>query len=196
MPQDLLIYILSFVFLQPWNPHQLMVMVSTSSWFSWQLLMKSRVWSQRLTTLDVEMVATLWFGMLSGSQVWVSSMYQQCCNGFFPWVRRRRSDCCCKGTTSGCHSSSALACRGFFVLVESWILNLRTTFSWGFESIWKLIFLFVGPATGTIALDPTFGNFTLLELVSHWVNWFLWWKCLDCLDWNGFFWHSECGQSR
>jgi len=19
------------------------------------------------------------------------------------------------------------------------------------------------------------------------VNWFLWWKCLDCLDWNGFF---------
>jgi hypothetical protein len=20
------------------------------------------------------------------------------------------------------------------------------------------------------------------------VNWFLWWKCLDCLDWSGFFW--------
>jgi hypothetical protein len=29
--------------------------------------------------------------------------------------------------------------------------------------------------TGTIALDPpTFGSFTLLELVSDQVNWFLW----------------------
>jgi hypothetical protein len=28
--------------------------------------------------------------------------------------------------------------------------------------------------TGTIALDPTFGSFTLLEPVSHEVNWFLW----------------------
>jgi hypothetical protein len=25
---------------------------------------------------------------------------------------------------------------------------------------------------------------------------FLWWNCLDCLDWNGFFWCSECGNSR
>ncbi len=33
----------------------------------------------------------------------------------------------------------------------------------------------------TIALDPTFGSFTLIKWVSHWVNWFLWWKCLD---WN------------
>jgi hypothetical protein len=48
----------------------------------------------------------------------------------------------------------------------------------------------LGPAstgTGTIALDPTFGSFTLLEWVSYSVNWFLWWKCLDCLDWNGIF---------
>jgi hypothetical protein len=41
--------------------------------------------------------------------------------------------------------------------------------------------------TGTITLDPTFGSFTLSKLVSHYVNWFLWWKCLDCLDWNGIF---------
>ncbi len=40
----------------------------------------------------------------------------------------------------------------------------------------------------TITLDPTFGSFILLELISHWVNRFLWWKCLDCLDWNEFFW--------
>jgi hypothetical protein len=35
----------------------------------------------------------------------------------------------------------------------------------------------VGPAptgTGTIALDPTFGSFTLLKSVSHYMNWFLW----------------------
>ncbi len=35
----------------------------------------------------------------------------------------------------------------------------------------------LGPAptgTGTIALDPTFGSFTLLEPVSHQVNWFVW----------------------
>jgi hypothetical protein len=31
--------------------------------------------------------------------------------------------------------------------------------------------VFVG--AGTIALDPTFESFTLLELVSHEVNWFL-----------------------
>jgi hypothetical protein len=66
MPQDLLMYILSFVFLQPWKPHKLMGMVSTSSWFSWQLLMKSRVWSQRLTTLDVETVASLQFSVPFG----------------------------------------------------------------------------------------------------------------------------------
>jgi hypothetical protein len=28
--------------------------------------------------------------------------------------------------------------------------------------------------TGTIALDPTFRSFTLLEPVSHEMNWFLW----------------------
>jgi hypothetical protein len=28
------------------------------------------------------------------------------------------------------------------------------------------------------------------------VNRFLWWKCLDCLDWIGFFWYSGCGHSR
>jgi len=39
----------------------------------------------------------------------------------------------------------------------------------------------------TIAFDPTFGSFTLLELVSHYMNLFFWWKCLDSLDWNGFF---------
>jgi len=34
----------------------------------------------------------------------------------------------------------------------------------------------LGPAptgTGTIALDPTFGSFTLLEPISHYVNEFL-----------------------
>jgi hypothetical protein len=50
--------------------------------------------------------------------------------------------------------------------------------------------LFVGP--GTITLHPTFGSFILLELVSHQVNWFLWWKCLDCLDWNGFWLFPMC----
>ncbi len=28
------------------------------------------------------------------------------------------------------------------------------------------------------------------------MNWLFWWKCLDCLDWNEFFWCSECGHSR
>jgi hypothetical protein len=50
--------------------------------------------------------------------------------------------------------------------------------------------------TRTIALDPTFGSFTLLELISHEGNRLLWWKCLDCLDSNGLFWCSECGQSN
>jgi hypothetical protein len=57
----------------------------------------------------------------------------------------------------------------------------------------------LGPAptgTGTMALDPTFGRFTLLKPVSHYVNRFLWWKCLDCLDWNRLFWCSECGASN
>jgi hypothetical protein len=50
--------------------------------------------------------------------------------------------------------------------------------------------LWLGPAsrgTRTMAVDPTFGSFTLLKPVSHELNWFLWWKCLDCLDRNGFF---------
>jgi hypothetical protein len=38
-----------------------------------------------------------------------------------------------------------------------------------------------------IRFDPTFGSFTLWESVSHSVNWFLWWKCLDCLNWNRCF---------
>jgi hypothetical protein len=50
--------------------------------------------------------------------------------------------------------------------------------------------------TRTIALNTTFESFILLESVSHEVKWFLWWKCLDCLDWNGLFWCSECGHSR
>jgi len=48
----------------------------------------------------------------------------------------------------------------------------------------------------SVPLDPTFGSFTLLEPVSHYVNRFLWWMCLDCLDWNGLFWCLECEQSR
>jgi hypothetical protein len=47
--------------------------------------------------------------------------------------------------------------------------------------------------TGTIALDPTFRSFTLLEPVSHYVDWFHWWRCLD---WNRLFWCSECGHNR
>jgi hypothetical protein len=35
--------------------------------------------------------------------------------------------------------------------------------------------------SGTTTFDPTFGSFTLLELVSHWVSPFLLWKCLECL---------------
>jgi hypothetical protein len=81
----------------------------------------------------------------------------------FPWVRGRRSDCCCKGTTSGCNSSSALACRGFFVLVEAWILNLCTIYSWGFESIWKLVFLFVGPCDKDYRLGSNFWKFYLIR---------------------------------
>jgi hypothetical protein len=38
--------------------------------------------------------------------------------------------------------------------------------------------------------------FTLLEPVSHQVNQFLWWKCLDRFDWNGLFRCLECGHSR
>jgi hypothetical protein len=44
---------------------------------------------------------------------------------------------------------------------------------------------------GTIALDPTFESFTLLELVSL-MKVFR----LQYLDWNGFFGCSECGHSR
>jgi len=47
--------------------------------------------------------------------------------------------------------------------------------------------ILLGPVTGTIPFDPTFGSFTFLELVSHQVNRFLWWKCLDCLNWNRCF---------
>jgi len=44
----------------------------------------------------------------------------------------------------------------------------------------------LGPAptgTGTIALDPTFGSFTLLKSVSHYMNWFLSWNCWCCCCW-------------
>jgi hypothetical protein len=53
----------------------------------------------------------------------------------------------------------------------------------------------LGAGTWTTALDSTFGSFTLSEPVSHYVNPFVWWKCLDCLDWNRLFWCSECGHS-
>jgi hypothetical protein len=41
---------------------------------------------------------------------------------------------------------------------------------------WSVSLTLLGhaPPTGTIALDPTFGSFTLLELILHSVNWFLW----------------------
>jgi len=57
-----------------------------------------------------------------------------------------------------------------------------------------MCFSLAGPAptgTATMAFDPTFGSFTLIEPVSHYMNWFLWRKCLDCLDWNGFFGCSD-----
>jgi hypothetical protein len=40
----------------------------------------------------------------------------------------------------------------------------------------QLVLLGLPPptGTGTIALDPTFGSFTLLKSVSHEVSWFLW----------------------
>ncbi len=54
--------------------------------------------------------------------------------------------------------------------------------------------------TGTIALDPTFGKFHLIRIgcTLCTLNRFLWWKCLDSLDRNGFFlfWCSECGHRR
>jgi len=46
-----------------------------------------------------------------------------------------------------------------------------------------LIYILLGHApmgARTIALDPTFGSFTLLKPISHYVNQFLWWKCLHC----------------
>jgi len=58
----------------------------------------------------------------------------------------------------------------------------------------ELLHHFVGPCPHrTMALDPTFGRFTLLNSVSHLVNWFLRWKSLNCLDCNRSFWCSECG---
>jgi hypothetical protein len=47
--------------------------------------------------------------------------------------------------------------------------------------------ILLGPVTGTIPFDLTFGSFIFLELVSHSVNRFLWWKCLDCLNSNRCF---------
>jgi hypothetical protein len=55
------------------------------------------------------------------------------------------------------------------------------------QNIFIYLFIYL-LGLGTIALDPTFGSFTLLELVSHLVNRFLWWKCLDCLDLYWLFW--------
>jgi hypothetical protein len=74
-----------------------------------------------------------------------------------------------------------------------WKLYLiRTGFTLGEPVLWVKVFrlfrlerVFLGVL---IALDPAFGSFTLLESVSHYVNRFYWWMCLDCLDWNGFFW--------
>jgi hypothetical protein len=94
-------------------------------------------------------------------------------------------------------------------------LNNRSDWSSNFQRlniyllkkvVWRRLFVslflwFVGPlppqghglSSHWIQL---FGSFTLLEPVWHYMNWFLWWKCLDCLDWNGLFWCSECGHSR
>jgi hypothetical protein len=52
--------------------------------------------------------------------------------------------------------------------------------------LFACVCLFVGP-WDYLALDPTFGSFTLLELISL-VKVFR-------LEWN-FFWCSECGVSR
>ncbi len=68
-------------------------------------------------------------------------------------------------------------------------IELRSKHAWSIDC-------FVA-RTWTIAFDSTFGSFTLLELVSCLVNWFLWWKCLDCLNRNRcFFGCLECWQRR
>jgi len=79
-------------------------------------------------------------------------------------------------------------------IYTSWVTHMM--YPWR-----KVVCLFhlLGPApigTGTITWDPTFGSFILLEPVLHSVNQFLWWKCLDCLDWKELFWCSECGHGR
>jgi hypothetical protein len=57
-----------------------------------------------------------------------------------------------------CHKKKLQVVFSCKVNNDKWI---ATPFSW---------------ALGTIALDPTFGSFTLLKSVSHLLNWFLWWK--------------------
>jgi hypothetical protein len=89
--------------------------------------------------------------------------------------------------TGAWFSSKILYCSWFWPLnvMSSHCLNNKAHMI-EFSSCPFLLNL-LGPAPTramTIAFDPTFGSFTLLELVSHYGNWFLWWKCLDCLNWN------------
>jgi hypothetical protein len=84
------------------------------------------------------------------------------------------------------------------LLERSWWAGFNEIYlvRFGFR-MWEILIFkwflsdFLGPVPETIPLDPTFGSFTLLKPVSHWVNRFLGWKCLDCLDWNGLFWCSH-----
>jgi hypothetical protein len=84
----------------------------------------------------------------------------------------------------------------FFILLDllmNSIVFMQSIKKWKKKSGETLL----GPTlTGTITLDPTLEGFNLLKPVSHSVNRFLWWKCLDCLDWNRLFCCSECGHSR
>ncbi len=59
--------------------------------------------------------------------------------------------------------------------------------------------LLLGPAptgTGTIAFDTTLGSFTLLKLVSHYVNLFFSESVYTVYLGTDVFWCSECGHSR
>jgi hypothetical protein len=107
-------------------------------------------------------------------------------------------------------SSLSFLLRAQFNLISfifEWVIPLVISFlaahihliSFFVDPFYLWLIEFIGPCPtgrGTIALDPTFGSFMLLEPVSYQMNQFFWRKCLDCLDWNGFFWCSECGNSR
>jgi hypothetical protein len=72
-----------------------------------------------------------------------------------------------------------------------WVRPIPKMWGWARPFILSPLLGPVPMGARTIALDPTFGSFTLIEPVSHQVNQFLWWKCLDCLDWNRVFWCSD-----